>query len=148
MRRSVVAALAAMLLVTLFSGGAVAARPVTPQISAVTAEWGLRTWDDGTVWCTLMSDVTLDPGFTKGQPVYAAATVHFKFVGDGDWTWQEWMYSYERLSRGSTTVHAYAGLGSSESPAVADWIRYDLISPGGAVLSTLQISTENTCPTG
>ena len=147
MRRSVVAALAAMLLVPLFGGGAaVAARPVAPQISAVTAEWALRTWDDGSVWCTLMSDATLDPGFTKGQPVYAAATVHFQFVGDG--TWQQWTYSYERLSRGATTVHAYAGLGSSESPAVADWVRYDLMSSSGTVLSSKQISTENTCPTG
>jgi hypothetical protein len=142
--------LTALVLVPLLGGGvALAGPPATPQITDVTARWGMYTWDDGSTWCTLIADAALDPGFTKGSPVSARSYVHYMWVGEGGGTFQWFNYWTLKLSRGDTNVHTYMGFyGGDQGYYVVDRVRYELISVRGQVLSSIEVSTTNTCENG
>lgn len=150
MGRPALVVLAALVLVPLLGGGvALASPPARPEITDVTARWGIFPWDDGSQRCTLIADAALDPGFTKGSPVYARAYVHYRWVGDGGGTFDWFNFSSPRLSRGDTTVHAYTSFdGMGQGYYVADRVRFDLTSRQGDVLSTMEVSTANTCENG
>ena len=149
MRRSALSVPAALVLVALTGGGiAVASPPTPPQITDVSVRWGIYVWDDGTPWCTLIADATLDPAFTKGPPVYAQAYAHYMWVGPGGGTWQDSGYWSERLSHGAT-VHTYMGFeGGDAGYYVVDRVRVELTSPRNGLLSSLEVSTANTCENG
>ena len=138
------------MLVALAGGGvAVASPPVPPQITDVSTRWAVIEWDDGTPWCTLIADAALDPGFTKGPPVVAQAYVHYLWVGEGGGTWQEIGFGYERLSRGATNAHAYMGFnGGGKGYYVVDRVRFDLTSAKSGLISSMEVSTTNTCEDG
>jgi hypothetical protein len=147
-RRSVLGVLVALMLVPVVGGGvALAAPPVPPRITDVAVTWGMRTWDDGTVWCTLMTTATFDPGFTKGSPVYAHAYAHLRWVGFGDGSWQDWNFSIDRLQRGDTSLHTYTGFGGDHA-LVVDRVRFELWSKPGDLLDSMEVPTANTCMNG
>lgn len=146
MKRSALCLLAALLLVVLPDGVAVASPPATPQITDVAAGWGLYEWDDGVTRCTLIADARLDPGYTKGQPVFAHAYAHFMWIGEGGGTWQDFNYWNLKLSRGDTSVHTYTAFsGGDQGYYIVDRVRYELTSVRGTLLSSMEISTANTC---
>jgi hypothetical protein len=146
MRRVILAVLAAMVLLGL-PGSAVAARPVSPQVSDVTARWGMYEWDDGTTRCTLIADAVLDPGFTGGRPVYARAHAHFMWTGEGGGTWQDFVFKSMRPVRVTTSMHAYTSFMGDGGYYVVDQVWFDIVDRSGAV-SSKAISTANTCMNG
>jgi hypothetical protein len=147
MRRVILAVLAAMILVSL-PGSVVAARPTPPQVSDVTARWGMYEWDDGIARCTLIADAVIDPGFTGGRPVYALAYAHFMWVGEGGGTWQDFTFTSVRLVRGTTGVHAYTAFMGDDGYYVVDRVWFDIVNGRGDVISSKAISTTNTCMNG
>jgi hypothetical protein len=149
MQRAARAALAAIVLVLAPVGVAAAAgQPVPPQISDVTATWGWYEWDDGSLVCTLITDARLEPGFTRGQPVFARAYVHYTWVGEAGGTWQEFNFATVRLRRGDASVHAYVGFIADGGYYVVDQVRFDLTTRLGDVFSSRSTSTANTCANG
>jgi hypothetical protein len=151
MRLSALRVSAALVLVPLLGGGvALAAPPATPEISGVAARWAVIAWDDGISRCTLVADAALDPGFTKGPPVYARAYARYTWVGNDDSTWQsDFNYSIQKLSRGATTVHTYASFEpGGYGYYIVDRIRFELTSIPGELLSSMEVPTTNTCASG
>ena len=149
MKRSAMALLAALVLVPVVGNGvAIAAPPVAPRIVSVTAEWGMRDWSDGTTRCTLIMNASLDPGITKGRPMFADAHVHFTWVEGGSQTSVDFNYWSTRLARGDTTLHSYTSFMGDGGYYVVDHVRYDLTGPNGNLLSTMGVDTVNTCMNG
>ena len=145
MRRSASIVFAALALLSLTCGSAMASPPVAPQIASVTARWGMYTWDDGTTRCTLIADATLAPGFTKGPLVYARAYAHGTWFKDGVTTTLDVNFADQRLARGETTVHLYTSFDGDGGYYVMDRVRFDLTSVRGDLLSTKGVPTTNTC---
>jgi hypothetical protein len=151
MRRSALSILAALVLVPLLGGGvALAAPPAPPQVTGVSVMWDMRTWDDGISRCTIMADAMLDPAFTKGQPIYALAYYHYKWVGvGGEDTFYWFSFNSPKVSRGATKVHVYGALETwDQGHYVVDAVRFDLISLRGKLISSMEVSTTNTCANG
>ena len=70
------------------------------------------------------------------------------WVGEGGGAWQEFNFGNAKLRHGDTGVHMYTSFGGDDGYYVVDWVRFDLTSVRGELLSSTKVPTANTCMNG